>query len=167
MKILLQDFGHNRLLIFRSSSLFQPAKDEDDISCDESPQQSFNGSDVLTDEIADDWTPCDATLPPGWQFKEVGLQNGSLRKSYLSPCGKRLGGRDTVAEFLLCQGLDILHPTGFSETCCLPGLIQSYLLSISCYAVQVCPLPVLASVKEAVLLSTSTHPSTPQLILTG
>ena len=103
----------------RSDSPFQPAEDEEDTSCNE----SFNGSDVLTDETAKDWTPCDATLPPGWQFKEVRLQNGSLRKSYLSPCGKRLGGRDTVAEFLLCQGLDILHPTGFSETCCLPGLI--------------------------------------------
>ena len=89
----------------------------------------------MTDETAEDqWTPCDATLPPGWQFKEVRLQNGSLRKSYLSPCGKRLGGRDTVAEFLLCQGLDILHPTGFSETCCLPGLIliSSFVNPILC-----------------------------------
>ena len=108
------------------------AEDEDDISCNESSQESFNGSDVLTDETVEDWTPCDATLPPGWQFKEVRLQNGSLRKSYLSPCGKRLGGRDTVAEFLLCQGLDILHPTGFSETCCLPGLI---LISIPSYVI--------------------------------
>ena len=153
------------------TSLVQSAEDEEDMGCNESPQRSFVGSDVLLNDTDDDWMPCDATLPPGWQFKEVRLQNGSLRKSYLSPCGKRLGGRDTVAEFLLCQGLDILHPTGFSETCCLPGITlisSSSLLSgltLISYC-QVCQLPALGSAKEAALPSASTHPSTQQRIPT-
>lgn len=57
-------------------SLIQSADDEEEhVSCNESfnesPQESFNGSDVTTNDLLDDWMPCDATLPPGWQFKEV------------------------------------------------------------------------------------------------
>ena len=64
-------------------SLIQSADDEEEhVSCNqslhESPQRSFNGSDVTTNnsdvttnDLLDDWMPCDATLPPGWQFKEV------------------------------------------------------------------------------------------------
>ena len=69
-----------------------------------------------------EWLQCDATLPAGWQYKEVMLQNGTQRKSYLSSCGKMLSSRDTVAEFLLGRGLDIMHPTGFSGTYCMTGL---------------------------------------------
>ena len=53
-------------------SLNQSADDEEEhVSCNQSPQESFNGSDVTTNDLLDDWMPCDATLPPGWQFKEV------------------------------------------------------------------------------------------------
>ena len=55
-----------------ANSLIQSADDEEEhVSCNQSPQRSFNGSDVTTNDLLDDWMPCDATLPPGWQFKEV------------------------------------------------------------------------------------------------
>ena len=86
---------------------------------------SLNSSSSSMEEVPGqeaEWHPCDATLPEGWQFREVRLQNGSTRKAYLSSCGKRLNSRDTVTEFLLGQGLDVMHPSGFNQTFCMPGL---------------------------------------------
>ena len=120
---------NNHELMHDSSSSAEELHQEEEVGLDSSnpAEVSFTSDMSLVEETGaeEEWQQCDATLPNGWQFQEVKLQNGSLRKAYQSPCGKRLKSRDTIAEFLLGQNLDILHPTGFRETFCLPGLPTS------------------------------------------